>query len=345
MRNPDRFIGCLIGGAAGDALGYAVEFMREKDIFSRYGKKGITEYSHEHGPARISDDTQMTLFTAAGLLLGTERGMAADDPCSFADSVNDAYLDWYKTQTQSRLETEGAFFTPLGSIPALFSCRAPGNTCLSALSAGGGGRFDEPLNQSKGCGGVMRAAPVGLYFIDTGADIEDICRLGAQTAVLTHGHPLGWLPGGALAVIVHDLAAGETDIAKSSYHALETLERIWPDLPARTRFSGLIENALRLAKSGGDTLDAIHELGEGWVGDEALAIALFCAERYSGDIDKTLIASVNHKSDSDSTGAVAGNIVGAQVGLDGIPQKYTEDLELYDLLKRMANALCGMTSL
>ena len=80
MRSPDRFSGCLIGGAAGDALGYAVEFMWEKDIFARYGKNGITEYSPEHGLARISDDTQMTLFTAAGLLLGTERGKAADDP-------------------------------------------------------------------------------------------------------------------------------------------------------------------------------------------------------------------------------------------------------------------------
>lgn len=34
MRNIDKFRGCLIGGAAGDALGYAVEFKREDEIFS-----------------------------------------------------------------------------------------------------------------------------------------------------------------------------------------------------------------------------------------------------------------------------------------------------------------------
>ena len=45
MRDRDRFRGCLIGGAAGDALGYAVEFLREGQIFRRYGERGITEYA------------------------------------------------------------------------------------------------------------------------------------------------------------------------------------------------------------------------------------------------------------------------------------------------------------
>ena len=75
LRDRDKFRGCLVGGAAGDALGYAVEFMREKRIFSTYGEKGITEYELDEGLARISDDTQMTLFTATGLLVGTTRGM------------------------------------------------------------------------------------------------------------------------------------------------------------------------------------------------------------------------------------------------------------------------------
>ena len=69
MRNQDRFRGCLIGGVAGDALGYAVEFMRERDIFRTFGEKGITEYELSKGKALFSDDTQMTLFTATGLLL------------------------------------------------------------------------------------------------------------------------------------------------------------------------------------------------------------------------------------------------------------------------------------
>ena len=75
MRDIDRFRGSLIGGAAGDALGYEVEFWSEEKTFSRYGKPGITEYELHNGKALISDDTQMTLFTATGLLIGTTRGM------------------------------------------------------------------------------------------------------------------------------------------------------------------------------------------------------------------------------------------------------------------------------
>ena len=73
MRDLDRFRGCLIGGAAGDALGYEVEFKNEGQIFSRYGERGITKYELHNGKALISDDTQMTLFTATGLLTGTTR--------------------------------------------------------------------------------------------------------------------------------------------------------------------------------------------------------------------------------------------------------------------------------
>jgi len=88
-----------------------------------------------------------------------------------------------------------------------------------------------------------------------------------------------------------------------------------------------------------DDLDAIHQLGEGWVGDEALAIAVYCVLKYSGDIDNALIAAVNHNGDSNSTGAITGNIIGAQGGFSGIPAKYTEKLELRDLIIEVADDL------
>lgn len=49
MKNIDKYRGCLIGGAAGDALGYAVEFLDDAAIFSKYGENGITEYSLVNG--------------------------------------------------------------------------------------------------------------------------------------------------------------------------------------------------------------------------------------------------------------------------------------------------------
>ena len=68
MRNQDKFRGCLIGGAAGDALGYAVEFMRDQDIFRRYGEQGITEYEMTDGVAQFSDDTPACDESQIGVL-------------------------------------------------------------------------------------------------------------------------------------------------------------------------------------------------------------------------------------------------------------------------------------
>ncbi len=98
MRSQDKFRGCLIGGAAGDALGYAVEFMQERSIFRKYGEHGITDYELTNGTALISDDTQMTLFTANGLLLGMTRGMAEGVGGPDPFYIGLCYKDWLQTQ-------------------------------------------------------------------------------------------------------------------------------------------------------------------------------------------------------------------------------------------------------
>ena len=339
MRSQDKFRGCLIGGAAGDALGYAVEFMRERDILQEYGESGITEYELSNGTALISDDTQMTLFTATGLLTGTTRGMTRGIMGSYARYINYSYLDWLKTQEQRYPLADENHHSWLVNVQELFSLRAPGNTCLSALHADGNGTPEKHINNSKGCGGVMRVAPIGLYFNDRRKDIKEICRIGAEAAALTHGHPLGWMPAAALVQIIHEVSQDNAILLEAVLHALNTIDEIYPESEERDSFTNLIEKAIDLASEKMNDIKAIHQLGEGWVGDEALAIAVYCALKYSGDIDRTLIAAVNHNGDSDSTGAIAGNIIGAQVGLSGIPAKYTENLELRDLIIEVADDL------
>ena len=332
MRDQDRFRGCLVGGAAGDALGYAVEFTRERGIFKKYGKSGITEYSLTKGKALISDDTQMTLFTANGLLLGGDGG---PDP----SHIGLCYHDWLITQESKYPPREKPGYSWLGNIPELYSPRAPGRACLAALRSGESRSTEKPINDSKGCGGVMRVAPIGLYFNDRGHDIRDICRFGAETAALTHGHPLGWMPAAALAQIIHEIAQDNETILDATLHALNSIDEIYPESEERDYFTNLIEKAIDLAAEDMNDIRAIYRLGEGWVAEETLAIAVYCAIKYSGDIDRALIAAVNHDGDSDSTGAVAGNIIGAQVGLSGIPAKYTENLELMDLILEVADDL------
>ena len=138
----DAVRGCIYGGAVGDALGYPVEFDSERAIFSRYGSKGITEYETDRrtGKALISDDTQMTLFTANGLLVGDTREAMSGDRAWPRVYVTKAYLDWLMTQESSMRQvnrhernTEEGGYSWLLDVPELYSRRAPGNTCLSAL--------------------------------------------------------------------------------------------------------------------------------------------------------------------------------------------------------------------
>lgn len=84
----------------------------------------------------------------------------------------------------------------------------------------------------------------------------------------------------------------------------------------------------------------IRQLGGGWVAEETLAIAIYCALRYEHDFSAGIIAAVNHDGDSDSTGAVTGNILGAINGYDSIEAKWKNNLELMDVLLEMSDDLC-----
>ena len=340
MKDIDKFRGCLIGGAVGDALGYTVEFYDASTIFSRYGKKGITEYDLVKGVAQISDDTQMTLFTANGLLLGKTRGMTRGVMGSYPSYVAFCYKDWLRTQSEKYRPNIDAAYSWLMNSPELYARRAPGGTCILAIQDGANGTIDKPINQSKGCGGVMRVAPIGLYFEAEKLYIDKIDMIGAEVAALTHGHELGYIPAAGLVHIVQLLSHNEDiSLLDAVLDMKEALQRQFYDKSHLAEQIELIDKAIELSESDINDLDAIEELGEGWVAEETLAIALYCSLKYSDDFEKAIIASVNHSGDSDSTGAVTGNILGAYLGLKGIPQKYLDNLELKDVILDMADDL------
>lgn len=347
MKISDKYRGCLVGGAVGDALGYPVEFMDYGSIFikycngqiAEYGNRGISEYELTNGKALISDDTQMTLFTANGLLLGKTRGKTRGIMGSYQSYVYLCYKDWYVTQTSAFPYNNEYKYSWLVNIPELFSRRAPGSTCLTAIKSNNAGSVDAPDNSSKGCGGIMRVAPVGLYFEnDEQQDKTDM--LGAEIAALTHGHELGYIPAAALVHIISLLSHSEDiTLIQAVEESLEAVKRLFPKAKYLNKFVRLTEKAIALASEDITDLDGIKKLGEGWVAEETFAIAVYCSLKYQNDFEKAVTAAVNHGGDSDSTGAVTGNIMGAYLGLSSIPQKFTENLELYDVILEIADDL------
>ena len=70
----ERAIGCLLGGAIGDALGAPIEFDSISEIRSQFGLNGLTHFAPAYGrTGAITDDTQMTLFSAEGLIRAQAR--------------------------------------------------------------------------------------------------------------------------------------------------------------------------------------------------------------------------------------------------------------------------------
>ena len=331
-----KYLGTLLGGAIGDALGYYVEFESESLIFNTYGKEGITRFpNNEIG--QISDDTQMTLFTAVGLLNAyTMKVSTIED---YSNCIYLAYLDWLATQRYSFSSYKTSNNIPntfLMNYMELYSNRDPGMTCMRALFSGIKGAMNNPLNSSKGCGGVMRVAPVGLVFKD---DLEKIDILSGEACAITHGNPLGFIPGAAYSHIIYLLTHYDISIIDAVIDSQSMIKKLFSNYRETEYYTSLIDKAVVLAKSDTVYLDAIHILGEGWVAEETLAIAIYCALIAESDFRKGISTSASHNGDSDSTASLTGAILGARYGVDIIPSDLLDNLELKDLISDVANDL------
>lgn len=334
MNKLDRFKGSLVGGAVGDALGYAVEFYEYPEIVRIYGEKGITKYKlNENNKAVFSDDTQMTLYTANGIILNETHN---DTDINY---VAVCYKDWLRTQTYNVFDSEKAECSWLNDIPELCYQRAPGNTCINAILHGADGTAENPINNSKGCGGIMRVAPAGLYYSNP---VEAGIK-GAEFSAITHGHPLGYMPSFVMAYIISRITYEENpNLLKIILDSKEAVRKIYNDNEYISYLIDTIDKAILLSQNENNDVENIHSIGGGWVAEETLGIALYCCLKYEGDFDKAIISSVNHSGDSDSTGAIVGNIMGALYGYDRIPFKWKKNLELLETIVEIAQDLCEM---
>jgi ADP-ribosylglycohydrolase len=170
-------------------------------------------------------------------------------------------------------------------------------------------------------------APVGLLFYNEPSYAFEV---GCDLAAITHGHPSGYLAAGTFACIISLLVQGGTldksidqsvDILKTYAHHEEML------------------NAIKLARqlylSDTSPQDSIRRIGEGWVAEEALAIAIYCGLRYHADFTKGILLSVEHNGDSDTTGAITGNLLGVMCGAVQLPVSWKQNLQMADVISQV----------
>ena len=322
MNRLERIKGCLLGGAVGDALGAPVEYLEWSAIEAKFGPRGIVDFSPAYGiTGAITDDTQMMLFTAEGLLRAYVRG-SSGRTCHVPSVIHHALLRWLMTQDHQSavlISTDGWLVDEL----ALWSRRGPGITCLNALQAST--RLGMPAeNDSKGCGAVMRVAPCAFF--------ANAFEYAAESGRLTHGHPTGYMAAGLFADILQRMV----DRQDSLEHAVtESLAKHGQKVGMEETRS-MLERVLFFFYEGyRPTPQRIADFGAGWVAEEALAIGLWCA--LSADsFEQGVINAVNHSGDSDSTGLIAGHLLGIQYGPAAIPARWYEKLELHDVIEQVA---------
>jgi ADP-ribosylglycohydrolase len=292
MNLREKIINGLYGCAVADAVGNPFEFQK------KINPVDVIKYANDTNKLVISDDTQMTMFGFEAIHNANDYGGVLDEE-EIRFLFTDSYDDWYSTQIKyPPSDDPELMFNPrkcLNDFPSMFSVQAPGTTCLSSLYKL---RYHaEVVNDSMGCGSVMRLLPlVSLYALDSFGFISpnDVMKFAKISGNITHKHK-------------------DNDIAISMYMDCAR-DILFNNLSRPIRSSSSIH---------------ISELGEGWIAPECVNMAIWAYAK-ANTFDELLALSIAHDGDSDSVAAVAGSLW----GLSGreVPQKYIDKLDALDAI-------------
>jgi ADP-ribosylglycohydrolase len=296
----NRFKGCLLGLAVGDALGAPVEFLHLDKIKKEYGEEGIVDFAGWNGfkPGTYTDDTQLSLATAKGCING-HLNLLREGESHSLDFMYRRYKKWLEEMEDPN------------------RVRHPGYTCMHVLQSGEGGSVASPINDSTEASGLLRTSAVGLAFPPGMA-----FREGKDYAALTHGHPSAYYAAGFLSEVVARIVEGKT-----LQDAIELSIEQLADFDNHQDLLKHIEAALELFIDQSPPEESIPKLGLGVTAAEVLAAGLFCALKYVSDFPGGVKAAVNQSGNSSSTGLVTGAILGALLGDGAIPEKWISSLE------------------
>ena len=324
-----RATACLLGLAFGDALGAATEFLSVDEIRRRFPPHGPQELAGD--PARVTDDTQLTLAVGEALVAAAPRLT----PATLERTLRDAFVSWSISPENDR---------------------APGMTCLRACErlAQGMAWLQATVTTSKGCGANMRVAPIGLLPSGwAGVTAQERSVIAQFQAALTHGHPTALVAADLTATAIADLAAGidlqdlpprlraYAAAQRHVYHA-DWLGPLW-QRPAVGSPEEFIARGWDECLTALDRLEAALALpdratdpclltGTGWVAEEALATGLLCFLLFPADP----VAAVRHAActsgDSDSIACLTGAFAGAHYGMAAWPEHWVERIEYRERL-------------
>lgn len=292
----------ILGLALGDALGRPLEFMSLEEICDRYGE---TAYEDPDTPLVTTDDTSMAVAVAEALASAGDDG-----PEPLMAAVVKQFIRWRRNVREED---------------------RPGDACLEATARleAGAAWTESAVSWSKGSGAVMRAAPVGFFFSSYPVLLREVSRMIAST---THGHPTAWAAATVVGVAVREALEG-TDPAQWIGQSIRFLSGTASGEVIEAL--GAVPDAVQMQSDE----EAMESLGEGWVSEEAVAMALAAVLRHSDDFAQTMRCAVRHGGDSDTVGCIAGALAGARLGDACFPENWMDRLEGADQLEQLVGRL------
>ena len=300
----EQVLGMMYGLALGDALGSPVEFWELKGIRERYGPDGIQELPT---PALFTDDTQMTLAVAEALIAAGHQDLGG-----IMEAISQEFVAWLRSPENDR---------------------SPGGACLYGTRQleAGVPWWKSGKPNSKGCGAAMRVAPIGFLYQH---DLAKLRQVAAASALVTHHHPaaqLGAVAAAFLAKLALDRLPPEEMLPALE---LETHGQVREFDQTLAR----LEEALEMASPDA----ALAHIGEGWVAEEAVMLALYCFLKSPDDFLTTIRRGANTQGDSDSIACIAGGISGAYLGIQALPAAWVARLEKSEYLADVARRLAAV---
>jgi ADP-ribosyl-[dinitrogen reductase] hydrolase len=286
MTSARALIGCLTGTAVGDALGLPYE-----NLSPRRARRLFPDTDRYHflfGRGMCSDDTEHACMTAQALLV------SGGEPTRFVRSL--AWrLRWWL----------------LGCPPAIGLATL--KSCLKlwvGVSPNRSGVF------SAGNGPCMRAPILGVAFGDQSERLRDLVRRSTR---LTHTDPKAEHAAVAVALAAH-LSATESTLAPS-----DTVDRIVADLdPSAGELVHLLRHAVAAVDRDTERFAEDLKLGRGVTGyvHHTVPVVVHAWLRHSDDFRSAIRAIIRCGGDTDTTAAILGGIIGARVGIEGIPEQW-----------------------
>ena len=334
----DRYRGCLLGLAAGDAMGLPVDNKSWEQIQQAYGPNGLLGYDLQREEfAEISSYTQLCAYLCNSLLLYATRG---GTPMGY---IQLGLKEWTRSQ-QFHRDPEKSFCW-IAKLPAFRRRHCRDARMLDNLRLNALGTPERPSNSQNSPSALTAAIAIGMYYHPKRMEPQQIGQLAAQTIALTHGDPQACLSAAELAyAITGILQEPEVPLREHFSAAIAAMDHQF-----RNKFS----QAFTVANYLGDVLEqadqdyfpqrSILEKLQCRSALEVLGAGMYVSLLSQENFDGAMIAAVNHSGYSSAVGAVTGAILGANMGADNLPDFYLESLEVREPLWYLADDMVSGT--